>query len=141
MSFLDEQLFSPSSNAEAKKTFGEQIQDVLPDYNYYGTRLPRLPILVEKEAKKKLAIVEKKRERAKFNKENFNLFTPSAECYCLSQKDYLWHYGKIISADSSMQWVRVSLLSDGSVFSDSLEGSEKKIELTDPKEIEENLDI
>jgi len=110
---FDEQLFSPSTNAEEKITFGEYIEKLLGDLNYYGTRLPRPPILVEKDLKKKLALLPKKRERAQFNKENFNLLTKDAECYVLSNKDLNWHLGAIIMPDTNnMKSVKVKVYKD-----------------------------
>jgi len=109
---LDDQIFAPSSDSEYKITFGEYIEKLLTDLNYYGTRLPRLPILIEKDIRNKAALTSKKRERMNFNRDNYNLFIKGAECYCLSNKDYNWHHGIVLSPDINMQYVKATIISD-----------------------------
>ena len=119
---LDEEIFAPSADAENKMTFGEFIEKLLTDLNYYGTRLPRLPILIEKDIRKKVALVPKKRERAKFNKENYNLFSEGAECYCLSNKDYNWYHGTVKKPDPDIKFVKASVLPDeGETWEENLD--------------------
>ncbi len=118
---LDEQEFAPNADAEARSTFGLYIEGLLSDLNYYGTRLPRSPILIEKDIRRKLALCEKKRERMAFNKENYNLLTKDAECYCLSGKDYVWRCGIIMEPEANMKFVKVKLVSADGSSSDSEE--------------------
>ena len=58
-------------------TVGRFVQLLLEDMDYYGTRLPRLPLAIERQLKVKLLMAEKVEERAKRNLEN----KPAMEYY------------------------------------------------------------
>lgn len=58
-------------------TVGRFVQLLLEDMDYYGTRLPRLPLANERQLKVKLLMAEKVEERAKRNLEN----KPAMEYY------------------------------------------------------------
>eukprot|EP00826_Nyctotherus_ovalis_P043441 TRINITY_DN4576_c0_g1_i5.p1 TRINITY_DN4576_c0_g1~~TRINITY_DN4576_c0_g1_i5.p1 ORF type:complete len:698 (-),score=170.90 TRINITY_DN4576_c0_g1_i5:135-2087(-) len=120
---LDEQVFSPSADTSYKITFGEYIEKLLTDLNYYGTRLPRLPILVEKDIRSKAALTAKKRERLQFNKENYNLFLRGAECYCLSSRDYAWHHGIVVTPGLNMKYVEANVFpeKEGEMWEETLD--------------------
>lgn len=44
-------------------TMGEYLENLLIDLNYYGTRLPRIPVLIDRELKKKALMMSEKRAR------------------------------------------------------------------------------
>lgn len=61
-----------------ESTVGEFVRGLLTDLEYYGTRLPRLPVALEREVKVKLLTAEKAEERALShlrNPELMRLFT------------------------------------------------------------------
>ena len=55
---------------QADTTVGKYVQMLLNDLDYYGTRLPRLPLTIERQFKVKLLQAEKVEERAQRNLEN-----------------------------------------------------------------------
>ena len=55
---------------QADTTVGKYVQMLLNDLDYYGTRLPRLPLTIERQFKVKLLQAEKVEERARRNLEN-----------------------------------------------------------------------
>lgn len=54
----------------ADSTVGEFVQSLLEDMDYHGTRLPRLPLTIERQVKVKLLQSERIEERAKQHIEN-----------------------------------------------------------------------
>ena len=52
-------------------TIGQYVESLLTDMNYYNTRFPRIPIMIEREMKKRLLMINEKRERKQRNLENF----------------------------------------------------------------------
>jgi pre-mRNA-splicing factor 38B len=55
---------------KADTTVGEYIRSLLEDLEYYGTRLPRLPLTLERQFKVKLLQAERVEERAKQHEKN-----------------------------------------------------------------------
>mmetsp|Transcript_22353 Transcript_22353/g.54139 ORF Transcript_22353/g.54139 Transcript_22353/m.54139 type:complete len:385 (+) Transcript_22353:592-1746(+) len=55
---------------QADTTVGKYVQMILNDLDYYGTRLPRLPLAIERQFKVKLLQAERVEERAKHHLEN-----------------------------------------------------------------------
>jgi pre-mRNA-splicing factor 38B len=55
---------------KADTTVGRFVQMLLNDLDYYGTRLPRPPLVVERQFKVKLLLAEKVEERAKRHMQN-----------------------------------------------------------------------
>eukprot|EP00581_Thalassiosira_minuscula_P011071 CAMPEP_0183716358 /NCGR_PEP_ID=MMETSP0737-20130205/10312_1 /TAXON_ID=385413 /ORGANISM="Thalassiosira miniscula, Strain CCMP1093" /LENGTH=539 /DNA_ID=CAMNT_0025945625 /DNA_START=46 /DNA_END=1665 /DNA_ORIENTATION=+ len=55
---------------KAESTVGEYAQSLLNDLEYYGTRLPRFPLTIERQFKVKLLQAERVEERAKHHLEN-----------------------------------------------------------------------
>lgn len=55
---------------QADTTVGKYAQMLLNDLDYYGTRLPRLPLTIERQCKVKLLQAERVEERAKKHSEN-----------------------------------------------------------------------
>lgn len=63
--FYDEEPVKIRANVNCKEiTVGQFVRDLLSDLDYYGTRLPRFPIAIEREIKVKLLEEEKVEERA-----------------------------------------------------------------------------
>ena len=50
----DEQGFTPRPDKKTVIKIGEFVESLLLDYNYYGTRLPRIPTTIEREIKAKM---------------------------------------------------------------------------------------
>lgn len=75
----DTQQFIPTNSENDPTTFGEYVENLLHDYDYYGTRLPRYPTLVERDILAKLKAFEEKRERKLWNLENIQEFTPGSK--------------------------------------------------------------
>lgn len=50
----DEQGFTPKPDKKTVIKIGEFVENLLLDYNYYGTRLPRIPTTIEREIKAKI---------------------------------------------------------------------------------------
>jgi pre-mRNA-splicing factor 38B len=55
---------------KADVTVGEYVRMLLENQEYYGTRLPRLPLVLERQFKVKLLQAEKTEERAKLHEQN-----------------------------------------------------------------------
>lgn len=64
-----------SNSDEEPTTFGEYVQRLLADGDYYSTRLPRIPTMVEREFKEKLAACAERKERKEWNQEHIHEFT------------------------------------------------------------------
>ena len=75
----DEEPVKIRANPSApESTVGEFVRSLLTDLDYYGTRLPRLPVTLEREIKVSLLSAEKIEERALNhlrNSESMRLFT------------------------------------------------------------------
>jgi hypothetical protein len=50
----DEQVFTPRADKKIVMKIGDYVESLLLDYNYYGTRLPRIPTTIEREIKAKI---------------------------------------------------------------------------------------
>lgn len=55
---------------KAETTVGEYVRSLLNELDYYGTRLPRLPIAVERQIKVRLLQAERVEERARLHLQN-----------------------------------------------------------------------
>lgn len=61
----DDQPISPISDASVKMTMGAYVVKLLTEMQYYGTTLPRIPVLIERKFKVYLLLLEeKKKQRA-----------------------------------------------------------------------------
>ncbi len=69
---------------------------LLNEYDYYGTRLPRIPIHTEREIKTNLYNLQLVKNRKIENEKNIHLFVPQRLCKAVSFQDNNWHKGKII---------------------------------------------
>lgn len=107
---FDEENFTPTANTKIKITIGEYVENLLKDYDYYGTRLPKIPTQIEREVKAKLLLVEEKRERKRKNVEKLNVFSMNTSCSAVSFQDDNWHDGVIISIINNNRQVYVRFL-------------------------------
>eukprot|EP01016_Furgasonia_blochmanni_P002819 TRINITY_DN11103_c0_g2_i4.p1 TRINITY_DN11103_c0_g2~~TRINITY_DN11103_c0_g2_i4.p1 ORF type:complete len:425 (-),score=73.69 TRINITY_DN11103_c0_g2_i4:231-1505(-) len=71
---------------------GEYVEKLLTDLDYFQTRLPRIPVLHDREIQKKILIVKEKRERKQRNMEMIDQFVPGARVRAISAQDNEWHY-------------------------------------------------
>lgn len=85
--YVDE-IFKPSLDLEAQSTIGEYVENLFTELNYYGTRLPRIPLLIEREIKKKIMIHHEKKVRREENLKILHKFKPNKEVrvFCNNQK-------------------------------------------------------
>lgn len=90
-------LVQPTVDSKNLITIGEYVENLLKDYDYYRTRLPRIPTPIEREIKAKLLEVVENRKRKAKNLDNLYLFTKGKSCNAVSFQDGNWHKGKIIS--------------------------------------------
>ena len=67
--------FAASADGELVLRLGEFVEKLLKDGDYFGTRLPRIPTLVERELKEKLIACSERKERREWNLENIAEFT------------------------------------------------------------------
>jgi len=91
---LDNQEFCPSSNAKIKMTIGEYVENLLRDYDYYHTRLPRIPVQIERDLKMKLMEIPEKRQRKRDNERK--VFAKGMKVKAISAQDGEWHEGIIV---------------------------------------------
>lgn len=63
----DETEICPSSDKDIKMTIGEYCIKLLTDMQYYGTTLPRIPVLIERKIKVQLLLLEEKQRRRRNN--------------------------------------------------------------------------
>lgn len=85
--YIDE-VFKPSLDLEAQSTIGVYVENLFTELNYYGTRLPRIPLMIEREIKKKIMIHHEKKHRREENLKIIHKFKSNKEVrvYCNNQK-------------------------------------------------------
>ena len=89
-------VFNPTIDKKNKISFGEFCENLLKDYDYYGTRFNRIPIKIEREIKANLFNLQKSKQRKIENEKKIHLFIPNKICRGISFQDGEWHKGKII---------------------------------------------
>jgi hypothetical protein len=89
-------VFSPTIDTKYKLTLGEFCENLLKEYDYYGTRMSRIPIQIEREIKTKLYNLQQVKNRKMENEKNIHLFTPNKFCKAVSFQDNNWHNGKTV---------------------------------------------
>ena len=92
---LDEMEIAHTADQNYKITFGEYIEKLLSDKQYFNTVLPRIPILIEREIQKKLLAVPDKRARKSENSQKSHMFRKGLILYVLSKKDNQWHRARV----------------------------------------------
>jgi pre-mRNA-splicing factor 38B len=84
---FDQQSFYPILDQKNTITIGEYVENLLKQYDYYNTRLPKIPTNLERELKAKLAAIQSKRNRRKENEKNYNLLVEGEKCLAYSIQD------------------------------------------------------
>ncbi|CAM9379861.1 unnamed protein product [Scytosiphon promiscuus] len=74
----DEQEFKPSPT-EGNMTMGQYVRKIISDMQYYGTMLPRIPVLIERKMKVQLLLHEEMKKREKANFRIVNLLKPGTK--------------------------------------------------------------
>ncbi|KRX10829.1 P-loop containing nucleoside triphosphate hydrolase [Pseudocohnilembus persalinus] len=92
---LDDDIARPEYNQSVEYNMGEYVERLLMDYDYYGTRLPRIPVKIENKIKAKLIMWKEKRQRKSENLMMFTQFVPGAKVRAISRIDSEWHLGVI----------------------------------------------
>jgi pre-mRNA-splicing factor 38B len=118
---LEDEKFSPSANAKYKITIGEYVENLLKEYDYYGTRLPKIPTQIEREIKAKLISIEEKRARKRKNEKKLYLFIPNSLCSAVSFQDNKWHEAIILSLINNNRQVYVKFLNGSEDLMNMLE--------------------
>lgn len=106
-------------------TLGEYVENLLKEYDYYGTRLPRIPMQIEREIKALLTLLHERRERLKQNQANFQRFKSGEKCSVLSFQDNNWHSGVIVEIMNS-KYVAVKILEGSDEVDSKQERSEDR---------------
>lgn len=83
---LDDEELHPSADPKVVTTIGEYVESLIIDMNYYQTRFPRIPIMIDRIIKTKLLIMREKRERKRINFENIHLFQKGIKVKGISQQ-------------------------------------------------------
>mmetsp|Transcript_21221 Transcript_21221/g.21342 ORF Transcript_21221/g.21342 Transcript_21221/m.21342 type:complete len:376 (+) Transcript_21221:164-1291(+) len=63
----DEEEFCPSADPNLKFTIGKYCIKLLTDMQYFGTMLPRIPVLIERRIKVMLLLLEERKKRRRAN--------------------------------------------------------------------------
>jgi hypothetical protein len=71
------------------------VEELLTDQYYYGTRLPRIPIMIERDIKKKVMIFHERQERKNKNLQNFHLLKPGFEVEVFDKDHEVWRRATI----------------------------------------------
>jgi pre-mRNA-splicing factor 38B len=92
----EEKYFTPTIDSKNKITFGEYCENLLKEYDYYGTRFNRIPIQIERDIKSNLLNLQKSKIRKIENEKNLYLFVCNKPCRAISFQDNEWHNAKIL---------------------------------------------
>ena len=126
----DETVFKPALSQNSSMTIGQYVEELLTDQGYYGTRFPRIPIMIEREIKKKVMIHHEKKKRLKKNLENRQRLVPGAAVRVYDKVSEGWRKAKIEFVDEDM--VKVSFGKAGEL---GVDDGIKQIELIE-KQVE-----
>ncbi|KAL4473938.1 hypothetical protein ABPG72_000300 [Tetrahymena utriculariae] len=104
---LDDEEFKPGADKNSPNmTIGDYVEKLLSDQEYYGTRLPRIPIKIETKIKAKLILNQEKRERKKKNLVNIFSFQKESPVIAISSVDGEWHEGIVEKVEGKLVQVR-----------------------------------
>lgn len=99
-------------NKTRPMTIGQFVEELLTDQYYYGTRLPRIPIMIERDIKKKVMIFHERYERKQKNLQSLHLLKPGLEVEVFD-KDYdIWRRATIQLVDDFSVHVTYNLDED-----------------------------
>lgn len=86
--FLNDQtLFYPTVDKKRKISIGEYVTDLFKEYNHYGTRLPRIPIQIERDIRMRLLCHEEEKKREESNIKNLDKLTKGRKVKIYSFND------------------------------------------------------
>ncbi|KAL4432059.1 hypothetical protein ABPG74_017795 [Tetrahymena malaccensis] len=104
---LDDEEFKPGSDKNSPNmTIGDYVEKLLSDQEYYGTRLPRIPIKIETKIKAKLVLNQEKRERKQKNLMSIFSFQKETPVIAISSVDGEWHEGIVEKVEGKLVQVR-----------------------------------
>lgn len=106
--------FNPSSDKSINMTIGEYCIKLLTDMSYYGTTLPRIPVLIERKIRVMLLLLDQKKKRRNQNMRSYEkgLFQTGAQVkaiYSDQENEPAWYEAVIesIDEDNDMKfWVK-----------------------------------
>eukprot|EP00603_Paraphysomonas_imperforata_P003477 CAMPEP_0114432632 /NCGR_PEP_ID=MMETSP0103-20121206/11257_1 /TAXON_ID=37642 ORGANISM="Paraphysomonas imperforata, Strain PA2" /NCGR_SAMPLE_ID=MMETSP0103 /ASSEMBLY_ACC=CAM_ASM_000201 /LENGTH=475 /DNA_ID=CAMNT_0001602317 /DNA_START=194 /DNA_END=1621 /DNA_ORIENTATION=- len=101
----DEEEFTPSSDTTLVMTMGQFLTQLLTDMKYFGTTLPRIPVLMERKFRVLLLLLDKRRERRAENMHDLERgkFCKGAKVRAIYQdedNEPAWYEGVIQSRDT-----------------------------------------
>lgn len=109
----DEQLFAPAGGIDKKMVkMCVFLEGILTDMRYYGTNLPRIPMLIEKDIKIHFLMIEKKRERARQNSHIAKYLVEGTRVKAEWSQDKQW-YDAIIEQVLGNDWYLVTFTEYG----------------------------
>jgi len=82
--FILEFFANIDTTSNPKIQFGCYIEKLFTDPNYYSTRLPRIPLLIEKSIFEKLKIYKLKRKILAYNKNIMQEYIEGSICFVIS---------------------------------------------------------
>ncbi|CAN0013087.1 unnamed protein product, partial [Ectocarpus sp. 13 AM-2016] len=97
----DEEEFKPSPT-EGSMTMGKWVRKIISEMQYYGTMLPRIPVLIERKMKVQLLLHEEMKKREKANFRIVNLLKPGTKVraiYADEENDPSWYDAVINSVE------------------------------------------
>eukprot|EP00903_Cladosiphon_okamuranus_P018664 g17178.t1 len=104
----DEEEFKPSPT-EGNMTMGQFVRKIISDMQYYGTMLPRIPVLIERKMKVQLLLHEEMKKREKANFRIVNQLKPGTKIraiYADEENDPSWYDAVINSVEEDNRyWV------------------------------------
>lgn len=101
----DEEEFTPSTDTSLVMTIGQFLTQLLTDMKYFGTTLPRIPVLMERKFQVLLILLDKRRQRRLENMHDLERgkFCKGAKVRAIYQdedNEPAWYEGVIQSRDT-----------------------------------------
>ena len=92
---MDDEELHPSADPKMVTTLGEYVESLITEMNYYQTRFPRIPVMIDRTLRAKILLMREKRDRKRINIENIYLFQKGIRVKALSNQDCEWHIGVV----------------------------------------------
>lgn len=101
----DEEEFTPSPDASIVMTMGQYLRQLLTDMKYFGTTLPRIPVLYERKFQVMLLLLDERVRRRKsnmhdFEKGRYSKGTKVMAIYQDEDNEPAWYEGVIEGRDT-----------------------------------------
>ena len=110
---LDDEELHPSADPKVVTTIGEYVEGLLTEMNYYQTRFPRIPVMIDRSLRAKIMLMREKRERKRINIENIHFFQRGVRVKALSTQDNEWHIGVLERVEGKNARVKFILEDQG----------------------------